>query len=72
MIKKTIPAFLSLALLAGCGSDDKGRPNVSAPVNNIKDQIDTKEAVTKEMQDTAKANAKKANDIMDERWNKKK
>jgi len=71
-MRKIIPAFACLALLAGCGSDEKGRPNVSAPVNNIKDQIDTKEAMTKELQETAKANAKKANDIMDEKWAKKK
>jgi len=66
-----IPAFTCLVLLTGCGSDDKGRPNVSAPVTNIKDQIEHKEAMTQELQDTAKANAKKANDIMDERWKKK-
>jgi len=72
MRKSLIPAFACLLLLAGCGSDDKGRPNVSAPVTNIQDQIQHKEDMTKELQDTAKANAKKANDIMDEKWAKKK
>ncbi len=63
---------LALLFLTGCGSDDKGRNNASAPQNNVQDNVQYLQTTDKELRDTAKAHAKQANDIMDERWKAKK
>jgi uncharacterized lipoprotein YehR (DUF1307 family) len=50
----SVAGMLALALalslsLTGCGSDSKGRPEVSAPLNNVEDQIQYKEDTKKEL-----------------------
>lgn len=63
---------LSLAVLAGCGSDDKGRPNVAAPVNNIQDNVEYKKTTEDQLRSIGKKNAEQANEIMDQQLNKSK
>ena len=59
-------------MLSGCGSDDKGRPNAAAPVNNIQDNIEYNKTTEDQLRSIGKKNADKANEIMDEQLNKAK
>lgn len=62
----------SLLLLSGCGSDDKGRPNVQAPVNNIQDNIEFRKEAGDELRAIGKKNKDEANKEIDAILNKSK
>lgn len=62
----------SLLLLSGCGSDDKGRPNVQAPVNNIQDNIEYKQATEEQLRAIGKKKKDETNKEIDAILNKSK